>query len=128
MADLILYRSDDTSGKCQMAAGLAVKKYPSATLKDLAGLTEANITTYIGTLSANTYSNICVCTETPDAHAAGQPTTAQCITLIPLLLTANQGTNLGDTVQSNSTVTEIIILKTNSIFMQKFFIIKYFRL
>ena len=59
MAYLILYKSNDSHSLA--AAWTALNKYPTATLKDTAGLSLSTIGTYIGTLVAATYTKIINC-------------------------------------------------------------------
>lgn len=107
MADLILYRSDDATGKCQLAAAVAKKKFPNAEMTDLAGDNEAAVTAVIAALDDDNYENICVCVEIVDSHADGKMTGTQAITLIPKLLTANQGDEVAGTAAANAEVTNI---------------------
>lgn len=59
MANLIIY--DSSRSESRLTALIAMVKYPDATVKDFTGLALSDINTYVGTLSAATYSKIIVC-------------------------------------------------------------------
>ena len=110
MADLIIYSSAAGATAAQvLAANILRYKNPTATLKDVSGITTGDISTYIGTLVDNTYSNIWIACTTQTAGATSLLTYDQVAALAPKLITANQGVVRTGTCQANATATNIIL-------------------
>jgi hypothetical protein len=98
-----------------MAANLVVNKHPDVTVKDITGLSAANIDTYIGTLVADTYTDIFICCATQAANASNLLGWDQVAALRSKMITASKGTTVNSgTCQANATVTEIKLAATAS--------------
>ena len=110
---LIIYNSAAAvSSPSQLfAANLALMKYPSATVKDVAGVTTGDITTYVTTtLVDDTYTDIFICCTTQAAGATGLLSFDQVAALRSKMITASKGTTVrANTCQANVTATEILL-------------------
>ena len=107
---LIFYNSSDTTGQGALVKEISRLKYDVAsatiTVKDIKGLSAANIISYIGGLSTGTYNDV-VISCTVDGRYMTNDIVALCDSL---LITANKGTSvLAGTCRANATVTEIIL-------------------
>lgn len=114
---LLIYNSlVGTSTPTQlMAANLVVNKHPDVTVKDITGLSGANIDSYIGTLVADTYTDIFICCATQAANASNLMGWDQVAALRSKMITASKGTTVNaGTAQANATVTEIKLAATAS--------------
>ena len=105
MATILVFYSTSDAASLSLAYA-TYKKYTddgdTVTLKDVAGLTEANIDTYIGTLSATTYDAAYF--MTPGTGSTGYVTTANKYTLRAKMKAAAQGTD-GATIENITTHT-----------------------
>jgi hypothetical protein len=80
------------------------------TVKDVAGVTTGDMTTYIGTLASDVYSEIYITCLTNVTPATSKLSFDQIASLDAKLITANKGTVvLAGTLASNSTATEFVI-------------------
>lgn len=106
---LIVYNSSGTAQQI-IAANLAYGKYPDATLKDVAGITTGNITTYIGTLTADYYTDIFITCTTQTAGGTGLLSFNQVASLRAKMVAGSKGVTVrAGTCQANATVTDIIL-------------------
>lgn len=97
-----------------IAAAVYANMYPATSdnvLKDLDAITTGNITTYLGTLTDDTYDAIYLGCENGVVAATGKLSKTQCGLLYAKLKTANRGTVL-DTVDNADTVSTVTIGKT----------------
>ena len=105
MSNILVFYSTADAASLSLAYA-TYKKYTddgdTVTLKDVAGLTEANINTYIGTLSATTYAAAYF--MTPGTGSTGYVTTANKYNLRAKMTTAAQGTD-GTTIENITTHT-----------------------
>ena len=93
-----------------LAANLVMAKYPDVTVKDINAVTTGDITTYIGTLSADTYTDIFVSTTVQTVGATGLLSYDQVGSLRAKMITASKGTTVrANTCQANAVVTSILL-------------------
>ena len=105
MSNILVFYSASDAASLSLAYA-TYKKYTddgdTVTLKDVSGLTEANITTYIGTLSAATYDEAYFLT--PGTGSTGYVTSLNKHDLFAKMKTAAQGTT-GATIENITTHT-----------------------
>jgi hypothetical protein len=115
MKTLIIYQTDFSKGTSNelAAANVFYMKFPDAVLKDLNGLSGANVTTYIGTLTDDSYDNIIITVPVnAGAIAAGVMVDLQVALLIPKIkasVKADWVTVRAGTCQNNAVATNIIL-------------------
>ena len=107
---LIFYKSSDSTGQSELVKEIAKLKYTitdaTVTVKDTAGLSAANITSYINGLVTASYDDV-VIAQAVDGTYMTYDIVALCD---GLLKTAKKGTQvLAGTAGSNSTVTNIVL-------------------
>ena len=105
---LIIYNSGGTASQI-IAANLAYGKHHDVTLKDVSGVSSANITTYIGTLTSDYYTDIFIACTTQASAAASLLTYDQVASLRAKMVAGSKGVTVRTgTCQANATVTNII--------------------
>ena len=102
MITLLIY--DSAILQSVVGAAAVLTKFPvnaDHTVKDLNGILTADISTYIGTLSDDTYDEIHICVESEVAAATAKLNKTQLALLLPKLKTASQGTQVHDQVDGD---------------------------
>jgi len=115
MNRLIIYNSGGTAAQIKAAAD-CFYKYSDATIKDVNGVTTADITTYIGTLTDAYYHAIFICCTTQAADpTSGALMFNHVASLRAKMAAGYEGTVVDSgTCQANATVTEIVLATTAS--------------
>ena len=104
---LIIYNSGGTAQQI-IAANIAFHEHPDADVEDVSAVTTGDITTMIGTLTDDNYTNIYIACTSQEAAATGVISFDQIAALRAKMITASKGTTVrANTCQANGTGTLI---------------------